>query len=249
MLQVYVDSVVRTMVRIYILPEDIKPRIEQFLASQQPEEQIIEKFIQFLNTLEKIKDKNNADSTAYKTQFILDNFPGTPTSILDIGAGTAAVAVELKKKYNLQKQNVFVLDLQPIESDEVSVVRYTPQMKIPLPNKSVHLIIMFSLLHHVPNSKLLLEEVDRVLAANGYVIIREHDALHTREYRIYLQLIHYAWYVRNNEPYDPLILMSKKELTKIFAGYGWEPTRQKTQLKSNLQRMYMQVFKRRVFRQ
>lgn len=217
--------------------------IDDYKFKKKTEEQVINEFTEYINGLTK---KENNKTSEYKTRYITDTIEITPTSILDIGAGGGQILKGVGDHFNVQKDKMFALDLQPIENDAVTVISYTEDMRIPLEDNSIDLVIMLSLLHHVPPDARhsLLDEVHRVLSPNGRVIIREHDNDKSRAFYIFLQLVHYVWYIHNNENKDDLILMTRNEANDLFTQHGFKSCKAILFEGSNLQRIYGEIYKK-----
>ncbi len=207
------------------------------------EEQILSEFVNYLGTLKTVDTKN---SVSHKIDYITDSIDITPSNILDIGAGTGEILSGIKNYYRLPKEKVYALDLQPIKRDDVTVIGYDENMKIPFDDGTVDLVVMLSLLHHIPPDDRihLLTEVRRVLSPNGRVIIREHDSDKSRLFYIFIQLMHYVWYVRNNESRDPLIMMRRDETLQLFKNIGFESCNYIKPVGNNYQRLYGEVYKK-----
>ena len=242
----YIDYLVGHVLKcVYVLPKNVKKDIasimDGYVKNNITESQALARFIPYLESLTPIVRDNNS---CHKVQYITESVGITPTNILDIGAGTGVILNELKKHYGLTKEKVFALDLQPIEREDITVIGYTDDMKIPFEDGSIDLIVMLSLLHHVPEREALLKEVSRVLSPTGRVIIREHDDNKSRLYYIFIQLMHYVWYIHNDESRDPLVMMSRRETLNLFKSVGMVSCKYITIQGQNLQRLYGEVYKK-----
>lgn len=240
------DYVTRVCNNAYVIEpyQDIKHKIRKLIQeylNTSNEQKVLNDFKAILQT--QVPRKLSPVKGDHKTSLIIENIDITPANVLDIGAGDGTILLELKKHYRLDQDKVFALELQPIVKHGVTVINYVDG-KIPMPDGSVDLIVMFSLLHHIqPDGRVaLLKEVRRVVSPNGRVIIREHDNIKNKEFYIMIQLIHYIWYIRNGEHEDPLIMMSRDETKKMFADCGFVPHTY-IDIGSNKQRIYCQTFK------
>lgn len=166
-----------------------------------------------------------------------------PTRILDIGAGNTDITLELKQHYRLPMENIFVLDPKMQSSTEVTTLSYVDG-KIPLPDKSIDLVIMFVVLHHIPpeQRETLVAEIARVLSDKGMLLIREHDNDNTREFKAFIEAVHTFWYVANNESYDPLFLMSRTQTQELMRKYGFTSRLFLTYSNSNPQQLYHELY-------
>lgn len=221
----------------------IENLIQSYTKNKLTEEEVLADFTNYINSLKRIEREDNSN---YKSNYITESVDIKPTNILDIGAGTGSILTNLKNHYELPKESVYALDLQPIHNDEVTVISYTDDMKIPFEDGKIDLIVMLSLLHHVPERDQLLSEVNRVLSPGGRVIIREHDGSNgDLAYYIFLQLIHYVWYIYNNESRDPLMLMTRRQTIQLFNKHGMKSLCYIEPIgNSNLQKIYGEVYKK-----
>lgn len=239
----------RTIRSLYVVNQGDYKFVENLLLAytrrRMSEKQILEKFTEFIKGHKKLERDGDIN---YKVDYITESIDITPTKVLDIGAGNASILTKVKQHYQLDKNSVYALDLKPISNDEVTVIHYTDDMKLPFADEEVDLIIMLSLLHHVPSNarNALLSEVNRVLSKDGRVVIREHDGSNAeRSYYIFLQLLHYVWYIYQNEDKDELHLMKRSETIQLFERHGMVPHSYiKPVGNSNVQRLYGEVYKK-----
>lgn len=248
MLKKYTDYLFyKTIGSVYVTPRTgykfVESLITSYVKLRITEDEVLNKFIEYLGSLKK---KELDKTTDYKADYIVNSIDITPSSVLDIGAGTGTILSSVKKYYNLETTSVYALDLQPILREDITVIGYTDDMKIPLGDGKIDLVIMLSLLHHVEQRDELLSEVYRVLSPNGRVIIREHDGSNDNKmYYIFLQLLHYVWYVYNNESRDPLLLMTREQTLELFSNHGFiSHSYLKSMGKSNIQEIYGEVYKK-----
>lgn len=170
-----------------------------------------------------------------------------PKTILDVGAGSGDIITSLKNYYNLPAENVFAIDQKLPNVVDVTPLTYIDG-KIPLPDNSMDLIIMFVVLHHIPPEfrDNILSEVSRVLSPNGVFIIREHDNDGTVDFYIFLDMIHIFWYIASNETPDPLYLLSRAETQGLLAKVGLSPDVYITYPEPNPQRLYHELFVKKI---
>jgi len=173
-----------------------------------------------------------------------------PENILDIGAGNSEITIALKIHYNLPTENVFAIDVKLPQVVDVTPLTYIDK-KIPLPDNSIDLIIIFMVLHHIPpmDRDEILSEIARVLSPNGVVIIREHDdsvgeddGSKDTDFYIFLDLLHIFWYIASNETPDPLYLMSRNETQALFKQVGLYPGYYITYPDPNPQHIYHELY-------
>ena len=94
--------------------------------------------------------------------------------VVEIGCGSGYLAEKIQKKYNLDKNNFLLSDIE----DFRSVAKDFPFKKVdinfhklPLKNDSQDLVISMFVLEHVENAFNLLREADRVLKPCGMMLI------------------------------------------------------------------------------
>ena len=167
----------------------------------------------------------------------------SPKTILDIGAGKGDITVALKTHYGLSDKDVYAIDEKLPTVKNITPLTYIDG-KIPLPDNSIDLIIIFVVLHHIPPDvrPFVMSEIARVLSPNGAVIIREHDNNGSQDFYIFLDLMHLFWYFAFNETADPLYLLSKSDTENLFGQVGLESTGYSTYPEPNPQRIYHEMF-------
>jgi ubiquinone/menaquinone biosynthesis C-methylase UbiE len=246
MSDIYFFRITKIIKRVFIYPHNTNKVLQKLWKSAASgkieEEEAMRQFVAILAKFKKMPTKQLSDSyKSASTLELLGDF--RPKSILDIGAGEGIIAQSVGESYGLDKESIFAIDLQKIDNNHVTVLEYVDG-KIPLPDKSVDLVILMSVLHHIdPHNRMkVMAEVQRVLSDNGRVFIREHDDNAKYEFRIFLQFVHYVWYTVYNENEDPLYLMTKKYLVELFEDYGMTVDNEKST--DNPQRIYECVFKK-----
>lgn len=96
-------------------------------------------------------------------------------TLLDVGGGTGRVSTLFKTRV----KNVFVADasinmLREAQKKGLRTLNSISE-KLPFPDESFQRIIIVDALHHVKNQKETLDEMWRVLAKDGKIIIEEPD--------------------------------------------------------------------------
>ena len=167
-----------------------------------------------------------------------------PKTILDIGAGSGKIIAALKNAFGLHTKNVYAIDKKLPVNSNVSTLEYASDGSIPLEDHSIDLIICFMTLHHIsPYARsALIKEMRRILAPGGTIVIREHDSDNTREFYIFMNMLHMIWYISNNETQDPLYLMPKEEIERLFNDNGFHAVNMQTYTNKNPQRIYFETF-------
>src|SRR5690606_28260862 len=84
----------------------------------------------------------------------------------------------------------------------------------------------------------------RILAPNGFMIIREHDDDHSTMFKVYIELVHSFWYISKNESVDSLYLLSNFELVQMFKEHSLLSVKFDSYNHDNPQRIYHEVFQK-----
>ncbi|MCC6746425.1 MAG: class I SAM-dependent methyltransferase [Deltaproteobacteria bacterium] len=116
--------------------------------------------------------------------------PGRPRRFLDIGSGDGAIAEELARRWRLDPQHAWALDLSPPPaSPHVTSITYNGRGQIPLPPESIDAATLVMVLHHTKNPASVLRKAYQVLRPGGCLLIRDHDAGRAADVR-FLQALH-----------------------------------------------------------
>jgi SAM-dependent methyltransferase len=198
------------------------------------EKNAVQKFHDFLSSLQPLPLKNEKDLLLTRTDKRVQDFiPNIAVSnILEIGAGKEAnIILGLGKELNLPPSKIFALDPKLKEKEGLVCLQYAGAAgdsgggKIPLPDKSIDLIILSMVLHHIePIDRILLvSELKRIITANGVIQVREHalpnDESKSAEFTLFIELVHEFWYVYNKEDKDELYLMTLDECKELFSEF------------------------------
>lgn len=245
----YLSSIIHTIRKVFALPQKNASSISKLWkranSGTTSADQILDEFVKLLETLQVMPTDQSKSS--YKSTSMIELLGDyRPKSILDIGAGSGIILQSIGQEYDLPKSKMFGVELKEINNSNITPLRYTSDMSIPLPDKSIDVVIMMSVLHHIPpeyRSKTL-SEVQRIASDDCRIIIREHDGDGTPEFWMFLQFVHYVWYVAYNENYDPLFLMSKSELIDTLGEYGFTRIGEKNTIHRNPQKIYEIMFTR-----
>jgi ubiquinone/menaquinone biosynthesis C-methylase UbiE len=255
----YPDRLLRDIGRIYQLPAYRSPEYNQIqtfihqlfdatLHQTMKRDDIINVMQQLLNQFHRIPEKvGRADERVVTIDDLLKSQNFKPTSILDIGAGTGDITSALMRYYHLSPDRVFAIDQKLPATTDVTPLIYD-NGKIPLPDNSIDLIILFAVLHHIPPEirSGIMNEIYRVSSPNGFVIIREHDDDKDPNFFVYLDLYHILWYIAKDETSDPLYLLSRAETQQLFQQVNLASVGYHTYSSTipNPKRMYHEIFKK-----
>lgn len=245
----YLSSIIHTIRKVFALPQKNASTISKLWkranSGTVPADQILDEFVVLLKTLQVMPtDQSKSSYKATSMVELLGDY--RPKSILDIGAGSGIILQSIGKEYGLHKSKMFGVELKEITNPNITSLKYTSDMSIPLPDKSIDVIMMMSVLHHIPpeNRPKVMSEVQRIASDNCRIVIREHDGDDTLEFWMFLQFVHYVWYVAYSEHCDPLFLMPKTELINMFSNYGFVRVGEKNTMHRNPQKIYEIMFTR-----
>lgn len=160
--------------------------------------------------------------------------------VVDFGAGDAEIVSSLAKKYNLKKECVFAIDLKPLKPSEL----YTSLKNTKnIPSDSVDLIILFEVLHHIPQKAHveIIKELKRCLKSGGFIIVKEHDFIQDGDYELMMELFHLMWYNYKQETIDETYPIFNC-LTYLEGLVDLECHKIETWEKSNYQRIFKTTF-------
>ncbi|MBI2031713.1 MAG: class I SAM-dependent methyltransferase [Candidatus Levybacteria bacterium] len=107
--------------------------------------------------------------------------PGDRDSILDVGTGTANLAIAIRQKYPRVKVTGIDPDKEILEIAKKKIKKEkfdielinTPAQKLPFPSESFDFVVSSLAIHHIPKSfkKESFSEMKRVLKRNGVILI------------------------------------------------------------------------------
>jgi ubiquinone/menaquinone biosynthesis C-methylase UbiE len=118
---------------------------------------------------------------AFVTDFL--DFCPTPTSVLDLGTGTAQIPIELCR----QSRTVRVLGIDLAEHmlavgrrnvhkaglDERIELRRVDAKGLPFADSAFAAVISNSIVHHIPEPRFVVQEMTRVTAPGGAIFVRD----------------------------------------------------------------------------
>lgn len=254
----YPDRLLRDIGRVFQLPPyrspdyiQIQTYVDQLFTTSLDRDSTITAMSNLLNILPRIPEKTGrADERITTIDTLLQSQNFIPTSILDIGAGTGDITTALMNYYRLPPDRVFAIDQKLPSTVGVTALTYV-EGKIPLPDSSIDLVILFAVLHHIPPEIRpgIMSEIYRVVKPGGLVIIREHDDNKDPQFFIYLDLYHILWYIAKNETSDPLYLLSRSETQDLFRSVNFTAVGYHTYPSGipNPKRMYHEMFKKHMW--
>lgn len=243
----------RDIGKIYVVPKSYTQYIKQIISQlfdatlhqTADRESIISALRSVFSNLQRVSEPaGRGDERVNIIASLLPDFK--PLTILDIGAGTGDITTGLRYYYNLPKEHVFAIDQKLPPTVDVTALTYTEDGKIPLPDGSIELIVLFAVLHHIPPTirSGIMMEINRVLSSHGRVVIREHDDDKDPNFYVYLDLYHLLWYIAKDETSDPLYLLSRIETGQMFQSLNLESIGYHTYPEPNPKRIYHEIFRK-----
>jgi len=175
------------------------------------------------------KDIRHAQEAVSNLQHIISI---KPTNYLDVGCGTCKSTIILGHELGLKDIDIYATDIESWggytkEEKEHLPINFKwikPDNSLDYDTNKFDLVSAFMVLHHVPNLKLLLREINRILKLNQYFVIREHDTL-TNSDKMLSDIEHRIYEVvyRGNYKYNENINYHDKfEWDIILSRYGFE---------------------------
>ncbi len=249
----YPDILLRTMRKVFIIPQDKVDKItkklntifSQYKIHQINKQQVHNQLFTLINKLTRTSPRCTRLNERISTiDSLLKSHNFTPKKILDIGAGNGEIISMLKTHYKLPHQDVFAIDQKLPETINATALNYV-NGNIPLPDNSIDLIIMLVVLHHIPPDERsnILSEVNRILTTDGVLIIREHDDIKTLDFQTFIEILHIFWYLVSKETADPLHLMSRTETQELLKFHQLIPIAYHAyDTASNPQHLYYEVY-------
>jgi len=132
-------------------------------------------------------------------------------SFIDIGADDGSITKAIAEYYNIDKKNAYGLNIVPSRfttdeiNDRITFISYVSRNNTGLPDKSVDLVTLNEVFHHIPiiDRQLILKEVYRILKPGGYLYLREHDVASKNDKELiqFLQLVHGVYIMIRDEDY------------------------------------------------
>ena len=127
--------------------------------------------ILFPGPLEHFLRKNHYKSKeSLVEEYIIPNLTPQPKTILDFGSGSGALSDILSKKIDYPV-NIIPLDVSDVHEYGQKPLIYDGK-KIPLPDKSVDIVICLFVLHHIPHQNEIIDELIRV-CRNRLIIMED----------------------------------------------------------------------------
>lgn len=160
---------------------------------------------------------------------------------LDIGAADGSITYAIGKYLRLSKENIIGADVSnnsqykldndsKLISENITRVIINESGKLPFEDKSINLITLFMVMHHIKEDELInrLLEIKRILKNKGILVIREHDCI-TNSTRMLCDIEHEIYDVGLAEKEDKdfynkyyAIYRSKIQWTNILNKLGFK---------------------------
>jgi len=111
---------------------------------------------------------------------------------LDFGCAEGGLTEGFGKAFGLPKARVLGCDVVPVEAKNFTFSLVEAGKPLPYQDKRFQVVTANMSLHHVQDPRAALEELNRVLAPGGVLVIREHDCRGS-EIRSFLDAVHYLY--------------------------------------------------------
>jgi ubiquinone/menaquinone biosynthesis C-methylase UbiE len=139
-----------------------------------------------MDTAEEACDYDQMDHTQVNQQFISDLLtflPIIPALAVDLGTGTAQIPVALCQRVPELRVDAVDASLEMLRLAQRNVRRagcasrirliLADAKELPYPEQSVPLVISNSLIHHLPEPRVLIGELLRIIAPGGWLFVRD----------------------------------------------------------------------------
>lgn len=111
---------------------------------------------------------------------------------LDVGCGDCKLAMELGKLLKLSNNMIYGTDIKEWsayshdkrKSLPINISVYKKGGPLPFKANMFSLVTVLMVLHHVEKLELMMEELNRITIMGGYILVREHDAMHSADYML-----------------------------------------------------------------
>ena len=168
---------------------------------------------------EEIKTLKVTERAKKRFDEIKNYIPKDVKRYVDIGGGNCEISYGIGTSLGLKKDDINVFDIEdncsPVFRDNVNFVLLKPLEKYPIADKSVDLVTIFQVLHHMDQDSALhtLIEIDRILKPGGVLIFREHDAIDQKNKELIdIEHMVYEFYKEKN-------VTTRKEARDIIKNY------------------------------
>ncbi len=160
---------------------------------------------------------------------LLQGLNHKPNAILDIGCGPGAITNHLSEVFDLSAEKVFGVDINNPEhsSPKFQFLKAGSNNQLDLPDQSVDTAFAMMSLHHVQNLTTLFSEMQRVLAQDGKIFIRETDAQTqlVKDFNTVIDQIFDGALCDKDQKIDtPPHFRSQDEWMEVFEDFGWRVT-------------------------
>ena len=113
---------------------------------------------------------------------VFSSVPENP-EILDFGGGQGEVATALARRFDVDKSSCYAIDVENwfgtkkiVRENSLITFVFTRSNLLPFADGKFSLITCLQVLHHLEDPMLTLSELHRVLAKDGIIVVREHEA-------------------------------------------------------------------------
>lgn len=138
--------------------------------------------------------------------------------ILDLGAGNGLLAKKIQKELD---KNVLLVDILDYNYTDLPLILYNPKEKIPLSNSMVDTTILYTVLHHANNPKLLLKEASRITKSRLIII-----EAYIEEDKIRITNGFFDWFynrvIGDEDIYVPLNFLKVAQWKKVLKANGFD---------------------------
>ena len=149
-----------------------------------------------------------------------------PKSYIDIGCGDGLFTDGVSRAYPSTKGHSFATDLAPPISakDNFEYVSYDERGQVPVAQGSIDFVTTLMVLHHVPEVRVLLGEIARIMAPNAKFLVRETDATDPEDeaFNVVMDEIFYTAWDQDDTLAQHFNFRSRADWCELFSDCGFE---------------------------
>lgn len=143
---------------------------------------------------------------------------------LDVGCYDGKITAGIANFFKIRKGNVYGVDVETwagkenvVQENTITQISHIDEKDpvLPYSDNFFDFVSCLQVLHHTFNPQKLIAEMKRVTKPGGVIIVREHDALEDKHFKILTDFEHIFYMLKENTPEE-----FKKRLEKYFSEYS-----------------------------
>lgn len=149
-----------------------------------------------------------------------------PKSYMDIGCGDGLFTNGVTRAYPSAKGHSYATDLAPPISaqQDFEYVSYDEHGQMPVPAGSIDFVTTLMVLHHVPEVRVLLNEIARIMSPAAKFLVRETDATDPEDeaFNVVMDEIFYTAWDQDDILAQHFNFRSRADWCDLFSDCGFE---------------------------